>query len=132
MPKSVLMPVSYVKVGYRWEPPDGDFIVEVQPIIAQTVNLCGYELDFKKEREPSTGQMVYPIYTLDSRKFPPLVKQPPQAKKIDSVLPEMLTKLTNPLAQVVMIVNTKKVEPLVQGGKVANTKKAEKIKPKGK
>jgi len=97
-----LMPVTYENVSYKWEAPEGDFIIKIQPIIAKTVALCGYELEFFKKREPGTGKWIYPIYTLDSRKFPPRVK----TEGLKSVLPEIITKLINPLSPVVNIRNT--------------------------
>ena len=121
MAREDLMPITYEKIGYRWEPPEGDFKVEVQPIFAKDIHLCGYSLEFKKLRDPDTGQWVYPIYTLDSRKFPPRVKS-----DLKSVLPEILIKLTNPLAPSINIKNTEKI---------AETKKTEKrveSKTKGK
>jgi len=105
MGKKDLMPVTYENVGYRWEPPEGDFTVDIQPLIAKNVNLCGYNLEFRRLRDPNTGQWVYPIYTLDSRKFPPKVES-----ELKSVLPEILIKLTNPLAPIVNIKNTEKIE----------------------
>ena len=109
MAKQDLMPVTYEDVGFQWKPPEGDFTVEVQPIIAKSVNLCGYNLEFRRLRDPKTGQWVYPIYTLDSRKFPPRVKS-----DLKSVLPEILVKLTNPLAPSVNIKNTEKIVKRVQ------------------
>ena len=104
-----LKPVVYDKVAYKWEAPDGDFTVDIQPRIAKTINLCGYELDFKKIKNPSDGKWIYPIYTLDSRKFPPKVKS-----DLESVLPEILIKLTNPLAPSVNIRNTEKIAKRVE------------------
>jgi len=112
MKQEDLMPVSYEDISYRWKPPEGDFIVQVQPLVAKTVNLCGYTLDLFKKKSPDDGKYVYPIYTLDSRKFPP--RKP--TKGVKSVLPEIMVKLTNPLGPTVSIINTEKV-------------KAEKVKP---
>ena len=109
MAKEDLMPVTYEDVSYTWEPPEGDFIVKVQPLIAKDVNLCGYNLEFRKLRDPNTGQWVYPIYTLDSRKFPPMGKS-----DLKSVLPEILVKLTNKLSPSIMITNTEKIAKRVQ------------------
>ena len=121
MARQDLMPITYEKVGYRWEPPEGDFIVEVQPIFAKSINLCGYELEFKKLRDPDTGQWVYPIYTLDSRKFPPRVKS-----DLESVLPEILIKLTNPLAPSINIKNTEKIAETEKTEKRVKSKTKEK------
>ena len=102
-----LMPVTYEDISYRWKPPeDCDFIVQVQPIVAKTVNLCGYTLDLFKKKNPQDGKWVYPIYTLDSRKFPPRVKA-----DVKSVLPEIMVKLTNPLGPAVRIINTEVIKP---------------------
>ena len=121
MAKEDLMPVTYEKVGYRWEPPKGDFTVEVQPIFAKEINLCGYSLEFKRLRDPDTGQWVYPIYTLDSRKFPPKVES-----DLKSVLPEILIKLTNPLAPSVNIKNTEKIAEIEKTEKQVKSKTEEK------
>ena len=129
MAREDLMPVTYEKTGYRWEPPDEDFVVEIQPIIAQSVNLCGYELEFNKLKDPQSGQLVYPLYTLDSRKFPPLEKGVPiKSKELKSVLPEILIKLTNPLSPVVRITNTRTIKP----EPITNPKNRPKPRPKGK
>jgi hypothetical protein len=100
-----LVPVLHEDVEYKWEAPKGDFIVKVQPRIAKTINLCGYEIDFLRKRNPDTGQWVYPIYVFDSRKFPPRNGD----KEIKSVLPEILIKLTNPISPCVDIRNTETI-----------------------
>lgn len=112
MKQEDLMPVTYEDVTYKWEPPKGDFIVKIQPRIAKQVNLCGYVLEFEKMRDKTSGEWLYPIYTLDTRKFPPKVK----TEGLKSVLPEILIKLTNPLSPVVEIRNTEvvKEEPKVK------------------
>lgn len=112
MDSNKLMAVSYAKVGVKWEPPEGDFLVQIQPVFAQAINLCGYHLDFKKRKDPQSGEWVYPLYTLDSRDFPPrkqgaIVK----IKNMESVLPEIISKLTNPLSPVVRVTNTEKIKP---------------------
>jgi hypothetical protein len=113
MKQADLVPITHVDVSYKWKPPKGDFKVEVQPIIAKTVALCGYEINFFKTREPETGKWIYPIYTLDSRKFPPRVK----SEGLKSVLPEIMVKLTNPIGPVVNIINTEviRAEPKTKG-----------------
>jgi hypothetical protein len=99
-----LVPIIDEVVEYKWEAPDGDFIVKVQPKVAQTINLCGYEIAFEKKKSDE-GKWVYPIYILDSRKFPPVDGN----EKLKSVLPEILDKLANSLSPVVDIRNTETV-----------------------
>lgn len=105
-----LVTISYEDLEYDWIPPNGDFIVKVQPIIARQVNLCGYVINFERKRHPKTGKWTYPIYTFDSRKFPPRNINPGAKCDLKTVLPEIIKKITNPLQPVVRITQTESVK----------------------
>lgn len=124
-----LMPISYNNINYRQSfPRDKHFSCKITPIVAKTVHLCGYGLNFSKVKHPDTGKMVNAIYTLDSRKFPPRNIEPGATKsKQLSVLPEILEKLTNPVQPAVIVseltITAQATRPKVNKPKVNKFKK---------
>jgi len=105
-----LMPVTYTKVDFKPDfPTDRHFIAKIQPLIAKNCHLCEYDLQFLKLKNPETGKWEYPFYTLDSRNFPPRNLRGGKSKEL-SVLPEILTKLMNPLSPTVSITHWESVK----------------------
>ena len=106
-----LMPVEFEKIEDDLELPEGDFTAKVQPNYAITSNLCGYTLQFSKHKNKQ-GKWVYPVYTVDSRKFPPLYRDgATEDPNLSSVLPEILTKLAAGPDPVVVVQRIDEVKP---------------------
>ncbi len=79
-----------------------DFIAHVKPVVARTAMLCGYNFDFKKQKNPKTGKFTYIRQHLDSRKYVGRkeVTKDGVRKLVptgQTVLPEILKKLTHHL-----------------------------------
>lgn len=106
-----IMPIRYDSVKFDIELPDDEhFVIDVKPNIAKTCHLCEYDIEFSKSKNPKTGQMEYPIYTLDSREFPPKhLGGSKSAFKGKSVLPEILKKLMSGFSPVVNLHGSVKI-----------------------